>query len=58
MHYFTGDHSEKNLLELCKENSWNALKHQLSSQQQQQQRQQYPADKQAKLDNPDVRICL
>ena len=33
---YIGDHSGKSLLQLCKENGWNTLKHQLSSQQQQQ----------------------
>ena len=49
-----GDHSGKNLLQLCKENGWNTLKHQLSSQQQQQN----PIDRLVKPENPTEVRCI
>lgn len=48
MVYYIGDHSEKNLLELCEENGWNTLKHQLSSQ------QQHPSDRLVKRNDTEV----
>ena len=49
---YTGDHSGKSLLQLCKENGWNTLKHQLSSQQQQQN----PIDRLVNLENA-TEVC-